>query len=134
MADDSGLEVDALGGAPGVHSARYAGPGASDAENNQLLLARLADAPASAGRGARFVCVLAIARQGKVILSAGGSVAGTILTAPQGRHGFGYDPLFFYSPLARTFAELTHEEKWEVSHRGNAFRALFERLPAGLAL
>jgi len=126
LADDSGLEVDALHGAPGVHSARYAGPGATDTDNNKLLLSDLAQA---GKRDARFVCVLAIARQSKLLFTATGSVDGTILTAPQGSGGFGYDSLFFYPPLKRSFGELTGDEKLAVSHRGRALRQLFERLP-----
>jgi XTP/dITP diphosphohydrolase len=130
LADDSGLEVHALGGAPGIHSARYAGPGATDAENNNFLLSNLAGA---AQRGAQFVCVLALARGGKALLTSSGTVAGTILNAPQGTAGFGYDPLFWYAPLQSSFAELTAEQKLAVSHRGNALRALFARLEEILA-
>lgn len=125
VADDSGLEVDTLHGAPGIHSARYAGPDATDAKNNALLLANLADA---AQRKARFVCVLVLARNGHPLVTARGAVQGTILHLPQGGAGFGYDPLFFYPPLERSFAELTPEEKLAVSHRGRALRLLFQRL------
>jgi len=126
LADDSGLRVDALNGAPGVRSARYAGPGASDEENNNLLLR---DLGAAAHREARFLCVLALARQHRLMLTTRGVAEGTILIAPRGHNGFGYDPLFFYPPLNRSFAELSAEEKFSVSHRGNALRALFKKLP-----
>ncbi len=122
LADDSGLAVHALHGAPGVWSARYAGPAASDAENNNLLLQNLG---ASTHREARFVCVVALAQSGRLVETARGTVEGKILEAPCGTGGFGYDPLFFYPPHGRSFAELTAEEKFAVSHRGNALRALF---------
>lgn len=127
LADDSGLVVDALNGAPGVHSARYAGPDATDEDNNNLLLRDLGTA---AHREARFVCVLALAQQGRILAIERGIVEGVILSAPTGNGGFGYDPLFFYPPLNRSFAELTPEEKFRASHRGNALRALFEHLPS----
>ena len=126
LADDSGLSVDALNGAPGVHSARYAGPDASDEENNNLVLRDLA---ASAHREARFVCVLALARQRQLIATQHGSVEGRILLAPQGQNGFGYDPLFFCPALNRSFGEISAEEKFAASHRGNAIRALWKQLP-----
>lgn len=122
LADDSGLAVDALHGAPGVWSARYAGPGATDEDNNNLLLRDLGN---TAHRVARFVCVLALARQGRILKTMYGAVEGRILDAPSGQGGFGYDPLFFYPPLGRSFAELTPGEKFAVSHRGKALRALF---------
>lgn len=121
FADDSGLEVDALAGAPGVHSARYAGPHATDAENNALLLRNLGN---QARRSARFVCVIALARLGQVLQTFSGSVDGEILHAPRGAGGFGYDPLFFYPPFGCSFAELVPEQKFAVSHRGNALRSL----------
>jgi XTP/dITP diphosphohydrolase len=121
FADDSGLEVDALNGAPGVHSARYAGLRATDDENNELLLRNLAN---TSRRSARFVCVLALAYQGQVLETFRRSVEGEILCAPRGHGGFGYDPLFFYPPLGCAFAELAPERKFAVSHRGNALRAL----------
>lgn len=121
LADDSGLEVDALGGAPGVLSARFAGDGATDDENNALLLERLSG---YTQRGARFVTVLALAQQGKLLGTSVGTVAGEILREPRGGNGFGYDPLFLYPPLARSFAELTDSEKLAVSARGKAARAL----------
>ena len=125
LADDSGLEVDALGGAPGVYSARYAGPEATDEANNNLLLRNLENVES---RAARFICVLAVARQGEVITTAQGAAEGEILRIRCGSGGFGYDPLFFYPPLNRSFAELVPEEKFAVSHRGKALRALFRRL------
>ncbi len=121
FADDSGLEVDALNGAPGVHSARYAGLDASDSENNALLLRNLAN---HARRSARFVCVIALARQGQVLRTFRGAVDGEILTAPRGQNGFGYDPVFYYAPFGCSFGELTPERKFAVSHRGQALRAL----------
>ncbi len=127
LADDSGLEVDALNGAPGVYSARYAGPAASDEDNNNLLLRDLGN---ESHREARFVCVLALARGRRLLTTAHGVVEGEILPAPRGSGGFGYDPLFFYAPLNRSFAELTAEEKFAVSHRGQALRSLLKRLPA----
>ena len=127
MADDSGLEVDALGGAPGVHSARWAelnGTGKGDADNNRTLLAQLANVPDERRTG-RFVCVLALADPGgRIILTARDSVEGRILRTPRGSNGFGYDPLFFIDPLGRTTAELSPREKHEVSHRGKALRRM----------
>ncbi len=125
IADDSGLETDALGGAPGIFSARYAGPGASDADNNALLMRNLAD---KNNRHGRFVCAIALAWRGKLITTVRGTAEGEIMTAPRGSNGFGYDPYFFYPPLGRGFAELEPEAKWQVSHRGHATRALFEYL------
>ena len=122
LADDSGLEVDALHGAPGIHSARYSGPQATDQSNNELLLRNLAS---STGRNARFVCAVALARAGTILTIARGTAEGTILNAPRGSGGFGYDPLFFYPPLNRSFAEVTPEDKFKVSHRGKALRTLF---------
>ncbi len=124
LADDSGLEVDALGGAPGVWSARYSGPDATDEDNNNALLRNLGNATV---RSARFVCGAALARAGEILAIARGTVEGEILPAPRGANGFGYDPLFFYPPLRRGFAELTADEKQRVSHRGKALRALFEK-------
>ncbi|MGI8959491.1 MAG: RdgB/HAM1 family non-canonical purine NTP pyrophosphatase [Bryobacteraceae bacterium] len=121
LADDSGLEVAALHNAPGVCSARYAGPNATDAQNNELLLRRLKD---EENRAARFVCAVALARAGHVCTAIHGIVEGEILSEPRGDRGFGYDPLFFYPPLGRTFAELRPDEKFAVSHRGRALRSL----------
>src|SRR5581483_3069348 len=125
FADDSGLEVEALHGAPGVHSARYAGVGATDAANNALLLRNLQN---ETNRTARFVCVIALAQEGRMVATCRGTVEGRIRTVPLGSNGFGYDPLFFYPPFARTFAQLSPREKLSVSHRGEALRALFERV------
>jgi XTP/dITP diphosphohydrolase len=123
VADDSGLEVDALGGAPGVHSARYAGPGATDAANNAKLLAALAGVP-EADRTCRFRCVmLARTPQGRE-LSAHGAWEGRVAGAPAGEGGFGYDPLFIDLASGRRAAEMAREEKNAVSHRGRALRAL----------
>jgi XTP/dITP diphosphohydrolase len=165
LADDSGIEVDALHGAPGVHSARYAAleavPGgevqpvtrgdsrprpskrseapqvspaeifpsssanSSDAANNSLLLRELAAVPPEQ-RTARFVCALAAARAGEVLAVFSAAAQGIIIDTPRGTHGFGYDPLFFFPQLNKTFAELTPEEKAHVSHRGAAFRKFLE--------
>jgi XTP/dITP diphosphohydrolase len=128
IADDSGLEVDALDGAPGVWSARYAGPGADDARNNDKLLAALGDVPA-ARRGARFRCVAVFVDPARGIeIVRDGACAGEILGAPRGSDGFGYDPLFLLPALGRTMAELPLEEKNRLSHRAAAFRALASAL------
>ena len=129
LADDSGIEVDALGGAPGVYSARYAGPQAADAENNAKLLEQMQGVPA-AKRTARFVCELALAQQGQLLARFRGVAEGILLEAPQGSGGFGYDPLFFDPEINRAFAELTPEEKLRRSHRGKALRALLDWLAA----
>jgi XTP/dITP diphosphohydrolase len=121
FAEDSGLEVAALGGVPGVYSARYAGDGATDAANNALLLEQLASA---VDRSARFVCVTALARRGEVLATFEGFVEGVIADAPQGEHGFGYDPLFFHPPSGCTTAQLSPEAKLAISHRGAAFRQM----------
>jgi XTP/dITP diphosphohydrolase len=126
FADDSGLEVDALGGAPGVRSARYAG-GAGDEANNQLLLDRLGDNP---HRTARFVCVIALAEAGVVRATFRGTVEGEILREARGPAGFGYDPLFYYPPFGCSFGEVDGEKKFAVSHRGNALRLMLESLRA----
>ena len=128
LADDSGLEVDALKGAPGVHSARYAADAphlmdnnTDDAANNTRLLRELKDVP-SDKRSGRFVCVLAAARDGQTLEVFRGEVEGTILNRPRGTNGFGYDPLFYFPQIQKAFAELTPEEKAQYSHRGAAFR------------
>jgi len=133
VADDSGLEVDALNGAPGVHSARYAAPNLHDEEphetdrntddeaNNARVLRELKNVPPERRTG-RFVCVLAAARDGKTLATFRGAAEGVILDAPRGANGFGYDPLFYFPQIQKTFAELSAEEKARYSHRGWAFR------------
>lgn len=121
LADDSGLEVDALNGAPGVYSARYAGPGAGDAACNAKLLAELADV-CDGGRTARFRCVLAYVDPDGTLLTAEGTCEGTILREPRGTGGFGYDPLFLLPGAEKTLAEMTVADKNAVSHRGQALR------------
>jgi XTP/dITP diphosphohydrolase len=131
FADDSGLAVESLGGAPGVHSARFAGPDASDEENNQKLLAELAKVSAESAPfqpRAHYVCVIALAERGRILTTVEGRAEGLILNAPRGSGGFGYDPFFFYPPLGKTFAQLTPQEKFAVSHRGEAFRKLLDYL------
>jgi XTP/dITP diphosphohydrolase len=132
VADDSGLEVDALDGAPGVHSARYAADrphladeNTDDHKNNARVLRELKDVPAERRTG-RFVCVLAAARDGKTLAAFRGVAEGIILEAPRGMNGFGYDPLFCFPQIQKTFAELSAEEKANYSHRGSAFRLLLE--------
>lgn len=160
MADDSGLEVEALGLRPGVRSARFAedmgwqeprntksnlseqepgcpgsglsDPGAApqmskDDRNNRCLLSLLAALP-NPTRAARFVCDLAVARDGKVLHHADGQIEGILLRAPRGEDGFGYDPLFLVPTLNRTLAEIPRPQKWQISHRGNAFRNLLQQL------
>jgi XTP/dITP diphosphohydrolase len=122
LADDSGLEVDALGGEPGVRSARFGGAGLDDAGRTTLLLKRLAARPGDA-RSARFRCVIAIVDATGRERVVEGTVEGVIAPAPRGSAGFGYDPIFVYPPLGRTFAELTSDEKLRVSHRAAAARA-----------
>jgi len=121
LADDSGLTVDALGGAPGVRSARYAGEHAADADNNAKLLKELEHED---NRAAAFVCVIAIAVPWGPALVHEGHCEGLITREQMGTEGFGYDPVFFYPPLQKTFAQLTTEEKNQVSHRGRALREL----------
>jgi XTP/dITP diphosphohydrolase len=121
LADDSGLEVDALNGAPGVLSARYGGPDLTDPERCTRILAALADTEGDK-RGARFRCVLALAKAGETLATFEGAVLGSILRAPRGTNGFGYDPIFFHPESGRAFAELTRAEKQLVSHRGIALR------------
>jgi XTP/dITP diphosphohydrolase len=129
VADDSGLEVDALRGAPGVKSRRFAGPAATDADNNAKLLVLLGAVPA-AKRTARFVCELALARGGKLLAQFRGVAEGLILSATRGEGGFGYDPLFLDAESEKTFAALSPEDKLARSHRGRALRALFDWLAA----
>ncbi len=128
LADDSGLEVDALGGAPGVHSARYAAEAphlvennTDDEANNARLLRELRNVPPEKRTG-RFVCVIAAARDGQSLEVFHGTAEGVILDRPRGSNGFGYDPLFYFPQIQKTFAELTAEEKANYSHRGSAFR------------
>jgi XTP/dITP diphosphohydrolase len=161
MADDSGLEVEALGGQPGVRSARFAEDmgfepntnsvistgGAQrrsgetpvfapahagairDLRNNRCVLSLLAALP-NPTRAARFTCELAVARDGRILHNARGRVDGVLLTAPRGQDGFGYDPLFLVPALGLTFAEIPREQKWQLSHRGNAFRSLLTQISA----
>lgn len=132
VADDSGLAVDALGGAPGVFSARWAGRHGDDAANLQLLLDQLTDLP-DQHRGAAFVCAAALALPGGAEHVVEGRQAGTLLRAPRGTGGFGYDPIFVGVGQVRTNAELDPDEKDAISHRGQAFRALATLLPRVLA-
>lgn len=137
LADDSGLEIDALGGAPGVHSARYAAPdllnkephaaeiNTEDEANNARVRRELTGFPAEK-RTARFVCVLAAARDGRTLKTFRGTAEGIMLDAPRGENGFGYDPLFYFPQIGKTFAELSAVEKARYSHRGAAFRAFLE--------
>jgi XTP/dITP diphosphohydrolase len=125
FADDSGLEVDALGGAPGVLSARYCGHHGDDPANNRLLIERLRGLE---NRTARFVCAIALVEGGELRGVYRGSVEGLIVDEPRGRAGFGYDPHFFYPPFGCTFGEAGAEEKFAVSHRGQALRAMLAGL------
>jgi XTP/dITP diphosphohydrolase len=145
FADDSGICVDALGGAPGVHSARFSGHDATDQRNNQKLISelqRLSEeseattsirvpiaCPPFSGFPAHYSCVIALARDAQIIRVVHGCCDGVIIDTPRGRGGFGYDPYFFYPPLNRTFGELSAEEKFRISHRGIAFRRLLQSLP-----
>lgn len=126
LADDSGLEVMALGGRPGVYSARYAGPDASDQDRNQKLLKELEREKNN--RGARFFCALALAREGSILLESEGECRGIIGFTSRGANGFGYDPVFLLPELERTFAELSPEEKNKYSHRTRAIRSLISQL------
>jgi XTP/dITP diphosphohydrolase len=125
FADDSGLVVDALDGAPGIRSARFAGPSATDEQNNRLLLEKMLGRQ---DRRARFVCVVALARDGAFVRAFEGSVEGTILEEPRGTGGFGYDPLFYYPAFGCTLAEVAPKRKLEVSHRGRALAAMYQFL------
>jgi XTP/dITP diphosphohydrolase len=129
VADDSGLEIDQLGGAPGVESARFGGPGSTYPEKFELLYKMLRDRGVPSpdcpdGGPARFVCALALARGDRILFETPGIVQGRIALEPRGRGGFGYDPIFFYPPLGCTLAEAGAAQKNGVSHRGDAFRAL----------
>jgi XTP/dITP diphosphohydrolase len=157
FADDSGICADALDGAPGIYSARFAGPDASDQQNNELLLAEIHRAEAvenrnsipetrnsipgsrvssfdfrlsalPPNRAAHYICVIALAEAGQVGTVVEGRADGVIIDEPRGTGGFGYDPYFFYPPLGKTFAEIAPEEKFAVSHRGVAFRKLLDYL------
>jgi XTP/dITP diphosphohydrolase len=123
--DDSGLEVDALDGAPGVYSARFAGHHATDAANNQLLLDRMRGLT---DRTARFVCVVALAESGRLLQTFRGEVEGQVTDAPRGSNGFGYDPIFFYPPFGCTFGQAPLERKMKVSHRSRALQAMRDYL------
>ncbi len=130
LAEDSGLEVDALGGEPGVLSARYGGPGLDDRGRVGLLLERLGDVP-DERRTARFRCLLAAARHGRVLAVFEGSVEGRVGREPRGENGFGYDPVFIHEALGRTFAEIGGDDKERLSHRGQAIRRLLAALREG---
>ena len=136
LADDSGLEVDALHGAPGIFSARYAAgpehPNASDEDNNLKLLHEL-EGVSEADRTARFVCAIALAQNGQMLETVRGEAEGRILTERRGNGGFGYDPLFYFPSLKKTFAELSSAEKALVSHRGKAFRKMMGWIQANQA-
>jgi len=123
FADDSGLVVPALGGAPGVRSARYAGANATDAERIAKLIGELRGST-GAERAAYFLCAIALAERGRAIAVVTARVDGEILESPRGTGGFGYDPVFYFPVLKKTFAELSREEKNQISHRGKAFRKL----------
>jgi XTP/dITP diphosphohydrolase len=125
VADDSGLEIDALGGLPGVHSARWEG------DDYAIKFAKIRERLAERGlttSAARFVCRVALAEAGRIVFESEGTVEGTIAPEPRGEHGFGYDPIFFYPPFARTLGEVPRDEKAAVSHRGKAFSALRDYL------
>ena len=131
IADDSGLEAEALGGAPGIYSARYAGKNATDKQNVEKLLSDLTRADAKTHqRKARFRCVIALARAGKLLDTFSGAVEGTIADSPRGSRGFGYDPIFVPNGFEQTFAELPAEVKNRISHRAKAIRALAAKLAA----
>lgn len=126
FAEDSGLEVDALGGAPGIYSARWAQfHGSTDAANNERLMAEMHH---HSRRSARYVCAIAVAQQGRILAQFEGTVEGEIASEPRGDGGFGYDPLFFYPPFGATFGEVAAERKFAVSHRRQALDALMHWL------
>lgn len=129
FADDSGLVVPALGGAPGVHSARYAGPNATNAARIEKLFGELRGKK-DRERAAYFVCAIALAEHGRAMAIVTDCVDGEILESPLGSGGFGYDPVFYFPPLKKTFAELLLDEKNQISHRGKAFRKLLNSLSA----
>jgi len=126
LADDSGLEVEALGGRPGIYSARYAGAGASDADRIRKLLDELGRSEAP--RNARFVCALAIAQDGNLAIESQGECRGVIAEEPRGSNGFGYDPVFYFPKLGKTYAELTNSEKNQYSHRSRAVESLIRQI------
>ncbi len=123
VADDSGISVAALNGAPGLYSSRFGGAGATDADRNRLLIEKLNGVPRDE-RGARFTSAVALARSGEIVFQVAEFVEGFIAEAPKGTNGFGYDPLFFYPPFGKTFGEVSRVEKDKVSHRGKAFARL----------
>jgi XTP/dITP diphosphohydrolase len=127
LADDSGLVVPALGGAPGVHSARYAGPDATDRERYRKLLREM-EGRQGGERRAKFVCVIAVAQRGRALLVVSDRAEGVLAMEPRGSGGFGYDPIFFFPELGRTYAELSPSEKNTYSHRGKAFRKALKLL------
>ncbi len=127
LADDSGLEVDALGGDPGVHTARFGGPGLEDAERNAYLLEKIRDVPWEK-RTATFRCIIVVLDPKGVSKEFEGTCRGLIAHTPKGRVGFGYDPIFYYPPLGKTVAELPEEVKQEISHRGKAARGAIAAL------
>ncbi len=131
FADDSGLVVPSLGGAPGVHSARYAGEDAANSQRIEKLLREIREKHGEE-RAGYFVCAIALARQGRALAVVTDRVDGEILEAPRGAGGFGYDPVFYFAALKKTFAELSEEEKNQYSHRGKAFRKLLAVLPSML--
>ena len=131
FADDSGLVVPSLGGAPGVHSARYAGEDAANSQRIEKLLREMRT-KTGAERAAYFVCAIALARQGRALGVVTDRVDGEILEVPRGAGGFGYDPVFYFPALKKTFAELSEEDKNRYSHRGKAFRKLLAVLPSML--
>jgi XTP/dITP diphosphohydrolase len=133
IADDSGLVVDALGGAPGVHSARYAGRNASSEERIEKLLAEMRGCGLN-NRRARFVCVIALALPGRVVAVFSDAAEGEILESPRGTGGFGYDPIFFFGPVSKSFAEMSTDEKNRYSHRAKAFRKLVDFLSSSSVL
>ena len=131
FADDSGLVVTALGGAPGIHSARYAGPRATNSQRIEKLLSEMRGKTGSE-RAAYFVCAIALAERGRALAIVTGRVDGEILEAPRGSGGFGYDPVFYIPALEKSFAEIPAEEKNQRSHRGKAFRRLLAALSSML--
>lgn len=127
LAEDSGLEVESLGGAPGVHSARFAGPGATDEKNIRKLLRSMRDMP-RAKRRAAFVCCMVLSRKNRLLMEITGRVRGSIALEKMGTRGFGYDPVFWYPPLHKSFGELAAGDKNKISHRGRALKKLAGRL------